>query len=150
MADSEMKIFIGMNRALNAIHRASDQIFRKYGLTRGQFAVLEALYHKGVLSIGCVQALVLTTGGNIPVIVRNLEKQGYLTRRRDGGDRRKYMLDITPEGRRLMDRAYPENEASIKRMIGVWTQDEQESLVAAFLRFRSCHKAREETKGENE
>lgn len=55
MSKIQLKIFIGMSRALNKINRATNKVYAKYGLTSGQFAVLEALYHKGDLSVGEVQ-----------------------------------------------------------------------------------------------
>ena len=55
MSKIELKIFIGMSRAINKINRATNKIYTKYGLTSGQFAVLEVLYHKGDLSVGEVQ-----------------------------------------------------------------------------------------------
>lgn len=135
MEKRELKVFIGMNRTLNAISRAANQVFSKYELTAGQFGVLEALYHKGSLTVGQVQEKILSTSGTIPVIVRNLEKEGLLKKRRDEWDKRKYILEITSRGRELMDKAYPENEALLLEMIGVWSQAEQEQLVKLFKKF---------------
>ena len=39
MKKAELKIFIGMSRALNEINRATGKIHKKYGLTNAQFAV---------------------------------------------------------------------------------------------------------------
>ena len=61
----ELKIFIGMSRAINKINRATNKVYGKYGLTSGQFAVLEALYHKGLVCRGSRK--VLSTSGTIPV-----------------------------------------------------------------------------------
>ena len=43
---------IAMHRIVNELDRRTAAIARKYGLTLPQFAVLEALYHKGDLSVG--------------------------------------------------------------------------------------------------
>lgn len=136
MKDIDLSIFIGMSRTINYINRESDKIFYKYDLTRGQFAVLEALYHKGPLAVGCVQELVLTTGGNIPVIVSNLEKKNYLTRCKDKQDRRKYILTITDTGKELMDKVYPENEKSIKNIMASLSENEKDTLLDILQIFR--------------
>ena len=135
MSKIELKIYIGMSRALNKINRATNKIYTKYGLTSGQFAVLEALYHKGELSVGEVQEKILTTSGTIPVIVRNLEKEGLLERARDEKDKRRFILRITKKGRDLMDLVYPENEEIIVSMINRWNKEEQEQILKYMKKF---------------
>ncbi|MEW9077215.1 MarR family winged helix-turn-helix transcriptional regulator [Terrisporobacter glycolicus] len=126
---TELKIFIGMSRALNKINRATNKVYTKYGLTSAQFAVLEALYHKGDLSVGEVQDKILSTSGTIPVIVKNLEKEGFLEKRNDDNDKRRFILHITQKGRELMDIVYPENEAIIISMMNIWNKEEQEEIL---------------------
>ncbi|MDU4859911.1 MAG: MarR family winged helix-turn-helix transcriptional regulator [Terrisporobacter othiniensis] len=132
---TELKIFIGMSRALNKINRATNKIYTKYGLTSAQFAVLEALYHKGDLSVGEVQAKILSTSGTIPVIVKNLEKEGFLEKRNDDRDKRRFILHITQKGRELMDIIYPENEAIITSMMNIWNKEEQEEILKYMKKF---------------
>ena len=131
----ELKIFIGMSRAINKINRATNKVYGKYGLTSGQFAVLEALYHKGDLSVGEVQEKILTTSGTIPVIIRNLEKEGLVEKTKDDEDKRRFILHITKKGRDLMDLVYPENEAIIVSMINTWNKEEQEQILKYMKKF---------------
>lgn len=140
MQRQPIKVYIGLSRTLNRINRESDCVFRKYKLTKGQFAVLEALYHKGDLSIGEVQELILTTGGNITVLIHKLLEKGYITKTQDDGDRRRYVLHITESGKKLMEQVYPENEALLKKMLSVWDEEEQAALVEYFKKFRDSHK----------
>ncbi len=135
MEKTELKIFIGMSRALNKINRATNKVYTKYGLTSGQFAVLEALYHKGELSVGEVQEKILSTSGTIPVIVKNLEKEGFLQKSNDESDKRRFILQITQKGKELMDIIYPENEEIIISMINTWSKDEQEEILNYMRKF---------------
>jgi len=135
MEKTELKIFIGMSRALNKINRATNKVYTKYGLTSGQFAVLEALYHKGELSVGEVQDKILSTSGTIPVIVKNLEKEGFLQKSNDESDKRRFILQITQKGIELMDIIYPENEEIIISMINVWNKEEQEVILNYMRKF---------------
>ena len=136
MAKPELKILIGLHRAANAIDRKTARIAAEYGLTLGQFAVLEALYHKGDLTVGQVQDAILSTSGTIPLIVGKLEAQGYLTRRQDAGDRRRWILSLTGEGRALIAEVYPLNEKMILEQMECWTGEEKEVLVSLLQRFR--------------
>ena len=132
---TELKIFIGMSRALNKINRATNKVYTKYGLTSAQFAVLEALYHKGDLSVGEVQDKILSTSGTIPVIVKNFEKEGFLEKRNDDKDKRRFILHITQKGRELMDIVYPENEEIIISMMNIWNKEEQEEILKYMKKF---------------
>lgn len=139
MEKKELKIFIGMSRALNMINRATNKIYTRHGLTSGQFAVLEALYHKGDLSVGEVQEKILSTSGTIPVIVKNLEKEGLLERTCDPTDKRRYILHITQKGRDLMDIVYPENEETIVSMMNILDIEEQEEIIKCMKKFRDVN-----------
>ncbi len=135
MEKTELKIFIGMSRALNKINRATNKVYTKYGITSGQFAVLEVLYHKGELSVGEVQDKILSTSGTIPVIVKNLEKEGFLQKSNDESDKRRFILQITQKGKELMDIIYPENEKIIISMINIWNKEEQEVILNYMRKF---------------
>lgn len=129
MEKKELKILIGLHRAVNHIDRQSIYIFKKHDLTMGQFAVLEVLYHKGDLTVGQVQEMILSTSGTIPVIVKNLEKREYLTRHADGQDKRRCILHITSKGAVLMKQVYPQNEAKIIEMLDVLNDEEKNDLI---------------------
>ena len=132
---TELKIFIGMSRVLNEINKETNKIYGKYGLTTAQFAVLEVLYHKGDLCVGEVQKKILSTSGTIPVIVRNLEKEGLIEKIQDDDDKRKFILHITEKGRELMDIVYPQNEDKILSMMSVWTNKEKEEILKYLKKF---------------
>jgi MarR family 2-MHQ and catechol resistance regulon transcriptional repressor len=135
MAKPELKILIGLHRTANAIDRKTAKIAAAYGLTLGQFAVLEALYHKGDLSVGEVQEAILSSSGTIPLIVGKLEQQGYLTRSQDEEDHRRWMLHLTETGRKTIAAAYPENEKMILREMDCWTDEEKKILVSLLKRY---------------
>jgi len=129
MEQLELKIFIAMNRALNLINKANSKVLNKYKLTTPQFAVIEALYHKGELSVGEVQEKILSTSGTIAVIIKNLEKDNLITRGKDKIDKRKYILSISEKGQLLMDKVYPEIEANINSHISVLDESEQDIFL---------------------
>lgn len=135
MAKTEMKILIGLNRAVNTINRRSTKILSAYDLTLGQFAVLEVLYHKGAMTIGQVQEKILSSSGTMPLIVSNLEKRGYIIRQADCKDRRRCILDITDKAKELVSFAYPQNEKEIIEMMKIWTDEEKEQLSALLKKF---------------
>lgn len=130
MARTEFAVLIGLHRAVNAADRETSRIAAAHGLTLGQFAVLEALANKGDLTVGQVQEKILSSSGTVPVIVRNLERDGLLEVAVDERDRRRRLLHITSSGRDLVDEVFPENERAIEQVMSCWTAEEQRQLTA--------------------
>ena len=106
-------------RALSAyinLVRASDSMMAKttshlegLGVTTGQFAVLEALLHLGPMCQHTLGKKLLRSGGNVTLVVDNLERHGWVRRERQVEDRRMIQIHLTPKGRRLITRVFPEH-----------------------------------------
>lgn len=131
-----MAVYISMSRVINTLRRENNKLILKHNLTLGQFAVMEALYSKGRLSTGEVMEKILTTSGNIPVIVKNLEKDGFITRKQDESDKRRFILDLTDKGKALMDEIVPENLKFMDELISLWDDDDKEELIILMNKFR--------------
>lgn len=131
-----MAVYISMSRVINTLRRENNKLILKHDLTLGQFAVMEALYSKGRLSTGEVMEKILSTSGNIPVIVKNLEKDGFITRKQDESDKRRFILDLTDKGKDLMDEIVPENLKFMDELISLWDDDEKEELIILMNKFR--------------
>jgi MarR family transcriptional regulator, 2-MHQ and catechol-resistance regulon repressor len=125
-------------RALNAfinLARASDSVFGRlsldlesHGLTTGQFGVLETLFHLGPMCQKALGDKLLRSGGNVTLVVDNLEKRGWVRRERQTDDRRLVVIHLTPSGRRLIARVFPLHARSIVREMSRLTPREQEAL----------------------
>lgn len=104
----DLDFFVNLSRAYMSIHRNICQVLSKYDLTSAQFGVLEALYHKGDLSVGEIVRSILTTSGNITVVIKNLEKDELVKRRISDEDRRVGIVSITNKGKKLVEEVFPE------------------------------------------
>jgi MarR family 2-MHQ and catechol resistance regulon transcriptional repressor len=98
------------------------------GLTPSQFGVLEALHHLGPLNQGQICGKLLKSGGNITLVIDNLEARNLVRRGRSPGDRRVVTVSLTDSGRELIERIFPEHVRAIVEEMGVLTADEQETL----------------------
>lgn len=131
----ESNLIISLHRIVTDLDRKTKVLCQKQGLTFGQFMVLEALYHKGPLSVGEVKESILSTAGTIPVIVANMEKAGLLSRKHDEKDRRKSILSLTKKGRDIIREVYPDNAEMIHTAFSVWNDREKgdlKRLLAAY------------------
>jgi MarR family 2-MHQ and catechol resistance regulon transcriptional repressor len=125
-------------RALNAyinLARASDSLLgrislelERQGLTTGQFGVLETLLHLGPMCQRTLGQKLLRSGGNITMVVDNLEKHGWVRRERQEDDRRMVVIHLTPQGRKLIEGIFPEHARSIQKEMSVLEPEEQERL----------------------
>jgi len=125
----DAKIIIGLGRAYRSAHRRSLRMFYDYGLTVPQFTVLEVLYSKGDLTVKEIISKVLSSGGSMTVVVRNLELQGLVCRRENPDDRRSYLISISDAGRRLMEVVFPLHMENMRKAFSCLSQDEKEDMI---------------------
>lgn len=124
-----LKVWVVLARAHNAVsQRAADDVAR-HGLTLAEFAVLEALYHKGPLLLGEVQKKILVSSGGVTYLVDRLEQRGLVRRKLCEQDRRARYAELTDEGTELMNRIFPEHTDMITEAVSALTADEQRQLL---------------------
>ena len=94
--------YIKLMRAADTINSAVNLSLSKFGLTESQFNVLDALYHLGPLSQKELGYKLLKSGGNITMVIDNLEKDDYVERRRGKEDRRIFFVHLTKAGEKKL------------------------------------------------
>lgn len=124
-----LRLFVVLSRAMNALqaHAAAD--VARHGLSLTEFAILEALYHKGPLLIGDVQRRILLSSGGITYVVDRLEEKGLLERRACPNDRRARYAALTEKGTALMNEIFPEHARRIERALAGLSAEEQEEAT---------------------
>ena len=120
--------YVRLMRAANAARNNASRHLGGTGLTLTQFAVLEALYHLGPLSLSDIAQKILTTGGNLTMVLGNLEKQGLACRQKSPEDRRVLIVVLSPKGKALIRKIFPEHAAGIAEFMSVLSPSEQELL----------------------
>ena len=99
--------YIKLMRAADTINSAVNLSLSKFGLTESQFNVLDALYHLGPLSQKELGYKLLKSGGNITMVIDNLERDAYVERRRGTEDRRIFSVHLTKKGKRRLEGILP-------------------------------------------
>lgn len=125
-----LSAFINFMRAADSVVARLDAEIETRGLTHGQFAVLEALFHLGPLNQCDLARKLLRSGGNITVVIDNLEKRGWVRRERQKQDRRMVVVSLTSAGRRLISRIFPKHAAAITAEMSRLSAEEQDTLRA--------------------
>lgn len=115
------------------------------------FAVLEALLHKGPLPVNEIGRKVHLTSGSITVAIDRLEQRGLVERRDDPGDRRARIVHLTRAGQRLISKAYAGHAADLEQLAAVLKPAERETLIRLLkkigLAAAAAEQAREEAQG---
>ena len=121
--------FIKLVRAAGSVIARTSRPLSSSGLTVGQFGVLETLLHLGPLHQCELARKHLQSGGNITMIVDNLEKAGLVRRERLPEDRRYVQVHLTDMGRERIAEIFPRQARNITEQLSVLTAPEQEDLA---------------------
>lgn len=123
-----LNAFIKLIRAAESISRRVEGCLIEIGLSVSQFGVMEALFHLGPLHQKELAQKILKSGGNITMVVDNLEKMGLVERVRDEKDRRRFFVKLTDKGKRLIKGFFPKHVERITKEMSILTGKEQEEL----------------------
>ena len=123
-------VFVVLWKAARAVEAYAENSISQLELCGSDFAVLEALLHKGPLPVNEIGKKVLLTSGSITVAVDRLEEKGLVERRAHGSDRRARIVHLTREGKKLITRAYADHAADLERLASAsLTKKERDTLI---------------------
>ena len=120
--------FIKLTRAADSVRSRISSIINTNEITESQFYVLDSLYHSGPLTQKDIGEKVFRSGGNITLVIDNLEKQNYVLRVRGKEDRRFFTVHLTKTGKNLMDKIFPEFLSAVKNEMSVLNDTEHKEL----------------------
>ena len=86
------------------------------------------LKHEGVTQQELGDAM-LMDDNTVVLLLNELEAAGFSVRRRDPGDRRRHIVEITPAGRRAIERAEKAQEGIEDELLGDLSPNERATLT---------------------
>lgn len=128
--DLNLKTLIALSRCTQNVHKKEYRTIKEGGLTVSQFAVLEILYHKGDLKICEIIDRILSTGGNMTVVIDNLVKDNLVKRCADPKDRRVNLISITEKGRNIINEIFPKHVENVNEIFKGLTVEEKKNLIS--------------------
>lgn len=120
--------YIKLTRSSESLNARVHQHLSNHEISSSQFAVLEILKHLGPRCQKDLSSKLLKTGGNVVMIIDNLERRGFVRRVREGKDRRYVTVKLTRKGRDLINKIFPNHVAGIVSEMSVLNIQEQEEL----------------------
>lgn len=126
-----LRLWVILSRAHSAIAAHATADAARHGLTLAEFAIIEALYHRGPMLLGEVQRRILVSSGGITFLVDRLTAKGLVERRTCEADRRARYAALTDRGEELVAQIFPEHAAAVTRAMQALTPDEQHGIADA-------------------
>lgn len=122
-------LFLVLWKAFRSVEACSLESIRNLGLGRSDFGVLEALLHKGPLTVNVIARKVLLTSGSMTAAVDRLEAKGLVERTPDPADARARQIRLTVAGRRLIEPAFARHAEDLEKVFGQLGARDRESLL---------------------
>ena len=127
---SGVHVFLVLWKAARAVEAYAENSISQLEMCGSDFAVLEALLHKGPLAVNEIGKKILLTSGSITAAIDRLEDKHFVERRAHGTDRRAKIVHLTKEGKKLITRVYTDHAADMERLASAsLTKKEREALI---------------------
>ena len=123
-----LKAFVVIMKASKTLEELVKKDVAAHGMKMSDFAILEALYHKGRQTIKQISEAVLINTGSITYVIDKLEKNDYLQRIHCKDDRRVVYIETTPKGNAVMDEIFPKHQKLIEELFSD-ISDEHKQIV---------------------
>lgn len=128
-ADLALSMWVKLARASDTLAMLTAKDIDRCGLTPTQFGIVESLGHLGPMKIGEMCSKKLMTGGNMTVVIDNLEKMGLIERTKDPEDRRASIIRLTPKGEEKFGEMFPAHAQFVEEHVwSALTEDEIHQL----------------------
>jgi len=129
-------VWLALWKTAEAVGGHARRDVARQGLCYTDFAVLEAVLHKGPLPVNVIGKLVLLTSGSITTAIDRLEVRGLVERLPHPSDRRTRLVGLTMAGRDFMQGIWAEHERSLERVADALDPTERRDLIRLLLKLK--------------
>jgi MarR family 2-MHQ and catechol resistance regulon transcriptional repressor len=129
------RLWLVIAKSYRVLSLLAEQSIANTGLCLTDFAALEALLHKGPLTITQIQEKVRLASGSMTAAVDRLEKLGLVVRKTSPSDRRARVLELTPKGKRLAASSFEKHAKDIEGLMSAMSETEMEQLYGSLKKL---------------
>lgn len=124
-----LKAFVVIMKASKTLEELVKKDIAEHGMKMSDFAILEALYHKGRQTIKQISEAVLINTGSITYVIDKLEKNNYLERIHCKDDRRVVYIEVTEKGKQVMDEIFPKHQKMIEEIFSDISDEHKQIII---------------------
>ncbi len=129
LPETSRSLPITMLRARETMMAPIRQMLQKVDVTEQQWRVLRVLDERGTMDPKDLAQGACLLNPSLTRIMQHLERKGLIRRKDHPSDRRKVLLDITPEGVALLKAAAPQSQAIFARLEEQFGREKMERLL---------------------
>src|SRR5258708_33915772 len=124
-----------MARSHHALRLLAEQSITNAGLCLTDFAALEALLHKGPLTISAIQNKVLLASGSMTAAIDRLEERGLVVRKSTSSDRRTRIVELTAQGKRVAVQDFEKHARDPEEIMSVLSATGKRQINPSFTKI---------------
>jgi MarR family 2-MHQ and catechol resistance regulon transcriptional repressor len=129
------KLWLVIARSHHALRLLAERSIANTGLCLTDFAALEALLHKGPLTISEIQDKVMLASGSMTAAIDRLEKMGLVVRKATAKDRRARVVQLTSEGKQVAASSFERHAKDLEQVASVLSEKEQSQLYGSLKKL---------------
>ena len=129
------RLWLVIAKSYRALSLLAEWSIANTGLCLTDFAALEALLHKGPLTISQIQEKVRLASGSMTAAVDRLEKLGLVVRKASPSDRRARVVHLTTEGKRLAASSFERHAKDLEAVMSALSEQEVEQLYGSLKKL---------------
>ena len=138
---SAAKLWFVMARASHAVGTYIERSMGQQGFCLTDFMILEALLHKGALTISAIGEKVQLASASMTSAIDRLEERGLVIRNLSAEDRRVRLVGLTCEGRLFITQVFEKHSEDLEAISTGFSQEERQALYVAFKKIGFAAKA---------
>jgi len=129
------RLWLVIAKSYRALSLLAEHSIANTGLCLTDFVALEALLHKGPLTISEIQDKVRLASGSMTAAVDRLEKLGLVVRKSSRSDRRARVVELTSQGKRLAASCFERHAHDLEELMSALSQEEKEQLYESLKKL---------------
>ena len=132
---SVIHTWLVLMKAHRSLTRHAQRSIEALDMCLSDFAILEALLHKGPQSVNELGRRIDLTSGSMTTAIDRLEARRLVTRTDHATDRRAWVIHLTPEGKTLISRVFAGHEHAMERAMDGLSKAERATLTDLLKRL---------------
>ena len=129
------RLWLVIFKSYRALSLLAERSIANTGMCLTDFAALEALLHKGPLTISEIQDKVRLASGSMTAAVDRLERLGLVVRTSSPSDRRTRVVELTVQGKRLATSCFERHAKDLEALMSVLSEREMEQLYGSLKKL---------------
>lgn len=132
---STIHTWLVIMKAHRTLARHAVRSIEAFDMCLSDFAILEALLHKGPQSVGELGQRIDLTSGSMTAAIDRLEARRLVTRAEHPTDRRAWVIRLTATGKALITKVFAGHQIAMERAMSGLSRAERATLVELLKRL---------------